>query len=282
MTLGFFDGVHLGHLSLLERLSEISRETGLPSLALTFDARPSERSVMLLTTLEERLDLLSAAGLSEILVQSFTKKFASMDPVSFLRTVVKDKLRAKVVLAGYDCCFGKDRAGSIETLKAHSQELGYFCEEEKPFLLDGRIVSSTLCRELMKKGELVKLQECLGRPWSLRSRVKEGMGIGRELGFPTANLSLEGLLTPPAGVYRARYDLGLKSGRALLYLGSRPTFQGKEKVAEAFLLDFSGDLYGRELRITPEELIGLEKRYDSPEELSAAIKNFVRMIREGN
>ncbi|MBR5901827.1 riboflavin biosynthesis protein RibF [bacterium] len=276
MTLGFFDGVHLGHLSLLKRLSELSKETGLPSVALTFDVRPSGRSVKLLTSLEERIGLLSSALLDTVVVQSFTPGFASLDPFAFLRDVVRGKLRAKVVLAGYDCRFGKDRSGNIGTLKAFSSELDYFCEEEEPFLLDGRIVSSTLCRELLEKGELAKLQEFLGRPWSLRGPVKAGLKIGRELGFPTANLGLEGLLTPPAGVYSARYDLEGKSGRALLYIGTRPTFQGKEKVAEAFLMDFSGDIYGRDLRITPEKLMGGEKRFESPEELKAAIEGYVR------
>lgn len=280
MTLGFFDGVHLGHSALLKRLSEISRETGLPALALTFDVRPLERSYLLLTSLEERVRLLSAAGLDDVVVQSFSKEFASMSPREFLRDVVRDVLKARVILAGYDCCFGKDRSGNIETLKAFSQELGYLCEEEKPFLLDGRIVSSTLCRELLGKGELSKLEECLGRPWSLGGPVKEGMKIGRELGFPTANLSLEGLLTPPKGVYSAVCDLGGRSAKALLYLGTRPTFRGQEKVAEAFILDFSGDLYGREIRITPGKMIGEEKRYESAADLKAAIEGFAKVLRE--
>ena len=280
MTLGFFDGVHLGHLSLLKRLSDIAKESGLPSVALTFDSRPLERSGLLLTSIEERLELLFSAGVDTVIVQSFTREFASMEPAFFLRAVVREKLRAKAVLAGYDCCFGKNRSGNIETLKAFSKELGYLCEEEKPFIMDGRIVSSTLCREALEAGDLLKLEKFLGRPWSLRGLVKEGKKIGRGLGFPTANLSLEGLLTPPAGVYRARYDLDLKSGSALLYLGTRPTFEGKEKVAEAFLLDFSGDLYGKELKLTPEKFLGGEKRYESAGDLKAAIEGFVRKIKE--
>ena len=281
VTLGFFDGAHLGHQALLKRLRELSAETGLPSLVLTFDARPSERSGLLLTTLEERLRLLAESGADTVVVQPFTETFSSMSSEEFLRRFIKEKFRAKVVLAGYDCRFGKGREGNIETLKNYSREFGYLCEEEQPLRIGGEIVSSTACRELLRKGELSKLGKFLGRPWALQGTVEAGKGLGRELGYPTANLALDGLLTPPKGVYGARYELAGESGKALLYLGDRPTFPGREKAAEAFLLDFSGDLYGRELRITPEVFLGEEKRYADGEELRKAISNFERRWREG-
>jgi len=280
MTLGFFDGVHLGHLALLKRLKELSSDLGAPSLALTFDARPAFRSQLLLTSLEERIALLKAAGVDEVIVQPFTEEFAALSPEDFLREVVCGKFNAKLVLAGYDCRFGKDRAGDIEALKALAPKLGFLCEEEPPFLLKGQIVSSTLCRELLKEGKLTELAAALGRPWALTGEIRPGKGLGHKLGYPTANLALNGLLAPPKGVYSAKYELNGQRGRALMYLGSRPTFEKcGEEMAEIYLLDFSEDVYGEKLKVVPEKLLGPEKRYESAEELKEAIASFVEQAK---
>lgn len=280
MTLGFFDGVHLGHLALLKRLVELSSDLSAPSLVLTFDARPVFRSQLLLTSLEERVALLKEAGVDEVVVQPFTEEFAALSPKDFLKEIVCEKFRAKLVLAGYDCRFGKDRAGDIAVLKSLAPEFGFSCEEEPPFLLGGQIVSSTLCRELLKEGKFPELAAALGRPWALTGEIRPGKGLGHKLGYPTANLALNGLLAPPKGVYSAKYELNGKGGRALMYLGSRPTFEAcGEEMAEIYLLDFSGDVYGEKLKVMPEKLLGTEKRYGSAEELKEAIARFVEQAK---
>jgi len=280
MTLGFFDGVHIGHQALLKRLRELSSKLGMPSLVLTFDTRPIFRSQLLLTSLEERVRLIKEAGIDEIVVQPFTEEFASFSPEAFLKEVVCEKFRAKLVLAGYDCRFGKDRAGDIAVLKTLAPKLGFLCEEEEPFLLDGRIVSSTLCRELLKEGKLMELEKALGRPWSLYGEIRPGKGLGRKLGYPTANIGLNGLLTPPKGVYSAEYELESRSGKALMYLGDRPTFEEKgETLAEIYLLDLSENIYGEKLKAAPKKFLGPEKRYESAEELKEAIASFVEQAK---
>ncbi|MBO7543394.1 riboflavin biosynthesis protein RibF [bacterium] len=280
LTLGFFDGVHIGHQALLKRLRELSSKLGMPSLVLTFDARPVFRSQLLLTSLEERVRLIKEAGIDEIMVQPFTEEFAALSPEAFLKEVVCERFNAKLVLAGYDCRFGKDRAGDIAVLKTLAPKLGFLCEEEPPFLLDGQIVSSTLCRELLKEGKLMELEKALGRPWSLYGEIRPGRGLGHKLGYPTANMGLNGLLTPPKGVYSAEYELGKRRGKALLYLGSRPTFEeGGESLAETYLLDFSEDVYGETLKVAPKRFLGPEKRYESAEELKEAIASFVEQAK---
>ena len=280
LTLGFFDGVHLGHLALLKRLRELSEKIGAPSLVLTFDARPAFRSELLLTSIEERVALLKSAGVDEVVVEPFTEEFASLSPEAFLKEVVCERFNAKLVLAGYDCRCGTDRTGDIALLKALAPKLGFLCEEEPPFLLDGQIVSSTLCRELLKEGKFCELASALGRPWALTGEIRPGKGLGRKLGYPTANLALNGLLTPPKGVYSAKYELENRSGKALMYLGDRPTFEEKgETMAEIYLLDLSEDIYGKKLKVMPERFLGAEKRYGSAEELKAAVAGFVEQAK---
>lgn len=277
MTLGFFDGVHLGHAALLSHLKKLSLRTGLPSLVLTFDARPVFRSEALLTGIEERIALIKAQGVDEVVLEPFTEELAALSPETFLREVVCARLNARAVLAGYDCRFGKDRAGDIEALKALAPKLGFLCEEEPPFLLKGQIVSSTLCRELLKEGKFSELSSALGRPWALSGEIRPGKGLGRKLGYPTANIGLNGLLTPRKGVYSAKYELEGRSGKALMYLGDRPTFEEKgETLAEIYLLDLSEDIYGEKLKVMPERFLGPEKRYGSAEELKEAIAGFVK------
>lgn len=279
MTLGFFDGVHLGHAALLSHLKKLSLRTGLPSLVLTFDARPVFRSEALLTGIEERIALIKAQGVDEVVLEPFTEELAALSPETFLREVVCARLNARAVLAGYDCRFGKDRAGNIGTIRSMAGELGLVCEEEEPFRLDGRIVSSTLCRELLIKGDLEELSRALGRKWSLKGEIRPGRGVGKKLGFPTANLSLEGLASPPCGAYAASCDMEGRKGKALLYFGTRPTFgDSPEKVAEVFLPGCSGDLYGRKLVVTPERFLGPEKRYADTSELKAAIASFLKLL----
>lgn len=275
LTLGFFDGVHLGHAALLERLARLAAERGLPSLVLTFDQRPERRRSPQLTTLERRCELIAATGPHTILVQEFTQEFAALSPEDFLREIVVGKLGADTVLAGYDCRFGRDAKGDWETLVKCAPALGYTCLQEPPTRKGGQIISTTLCRAALQKGDLAAAAELLGRPWALTGLVEHGNGLGHVLGYPTANLPCTGLALPPAGIYYAATGLG----PALLYLGTRPTLTaGAQAVAETFLLDPPGaapDLYGRPLSVAPQKYLGPERRYDSREELVAAIRQYV-------
>jgi len=276
LTLGFFDGVHLGHQDLLKRLVKEGRDNGLESLVLTFDLRPCNRQKGLLASLEQRLELLGTLGPDTVVVQPFTREFAALEPEEFLKKVAVGKLGAKIILAGYDCRFGQGARGDYATMQECASALGYVCHQEEPLRVDGKIVSTTTCRQLLLEGNLKALEARLGRLWHLSGIVEHGRGLGRELGFPTANINIDGLALPPGGVYFASSAFG----RALLYLGTRPTFGGlKEPVAEAFLLEGCPCLYGRRLSVAPVLKLGEERAYGSPEELKSAIAQYVQVAR---
>ena len=276
LTLGFFDGVHRGHAALLKKLVEVAQEKNLQPLVLTFDQRPRARAFPLLTSIEERLALLESFGV-DVVVQKFTYAFSHLSPKNFLRKIASERLKAKIILAGYDCLFGKNASGNITTLKENAKIFGYECLEEEPLLLEGEIVSTTLCRNMAKAGNFSRLEKFLGRPWTFTSRVEHGRAVGRILGYPTANLCPEGLVAPPFGVYLADTDYG----RALLYVGTRPTFADTREIAlEVFLLaKKSPNLYGKNLRVQPLLKIGEEKRYSNEEELKAAIAAFEKLAK---
>jgi len=266
VAIGTFDGVHRGHLAVIDA----ARKAGLRTSVVTFDPHP--RSVLgggveLLATLKRRLELLDDAGVEDVLVLRFDEGLAALPADEFAERMLRG-IGAEVVAAGETFRFGRGREGDLELL----ERLGF--DVRRVPLVEN--VSSTRVRELVHAGEIERAARLLGRPPEVEGTVVRGDGRGRELGFPTANLDVpEGLLVPPDGVY-AGWAL---DRRAAVSIGTNPHFDGVERRVEAHLLDFDGDLYGRRLVVQLWIPIREQRRFESLEELVAAIGDDVERTR---
>jgi riboflavin kinase/FMN adenylyltransferase len=266
VAVGTFDGVHKGHLQVIEA----ARETGLRTTVVTFDPHP--RSVLgggveLLATLERRLELLSDAGVEDALVLSFDERLAALPADDFAERMLR-AIGAEAVAAGETFRFGRGREGDLDLL----ERLGF--DVRRVSLIER--VSSSRVRELVHAGEVGGATTLLGRPPEVEGIVVRGDGRGRELGFPTANLDVpDGLLIPPDGVYAG----WTRGRRAAVSIGTNPHFDGVERRVEAYLLDFDDDLYGERLVVEIWAPLREQRRFDSLEELVAAIGGDVEQVR---
>lgn len=256
-TVGVFDGVHLGHFHVLREVVARARSRSAISVMVTFADHP--KSVLLgrapetVTSLEHRLLLFRRAGIDATLVLRFTPELRELTAERFTRRVLLDGLGLRELVFGFDSKFGRDRGGNPESLRPLSDSLDFSIAEVPPLRLSGRAVSSSFIREAVQLGDLDKASAMLGRPVSLLGTVIQGDRRGRELGFPTANLDLHHELQPPRGVYAGLVRLVGEEEPGLLpavvNLGCRPTFAEAGESVEVHLLDWEGDLYGRELEV---------------------------------
>ncbi|MDQ4091499.1 MAG: bifunctional riboflavin kinase/FAD synthetase [Actinomycetota bacterium] len=264
VTIGAYDGVHRGHQFVIGQL----RELGLETVVLTFDRHPAsvvrpESAPLLLTDLDQKLELLAATGVDHTVVLRFDEARSQEEPEDFVREVLVRALGARVVVVGEDFHFGRRRRGNVELLRAMGGALGF--EVVHVPLLGG--TSSTAVRRLLAAGDVAGAAELLGRPYEVRGVVEKGDQRGRELGYPTANVAVPAeILLPAPGIYAGWY--GAEHGAAIS-VGRRPTFYDPQSpvVLEAYLLDFSGDLYGQAARVSFVSRLRDEERYDSVEEL---------------
>jgi riboflavin kinase/FMN adenylyltransferase len=271
-----FDGVHRGHLAVLEVLAAHADSRGLARAVITFRAHP--KAVTLghappsITSFEHRLALLERAGVEVVLPLEFDEALRATDPETFLQRYVVDRLRARSLVLGWDSKFGRDRAGTIETIGPLAREMGLELQSVAAVAQQGRPISSTVIREAIALGDLVAAREMLGRDPSLYGRVVPGARRGRELGFPTANLALDHELRPPPGVYAVRALVDGVWVPGVMNLGCRPTFDTASTLTcEVHLLDFAGDLYGRWVEVAIVRRLRDERRFASPAELREAI-----------
>jgi riboflavin kinase/FMN adenylyltransferase len=256
VTVGTFDGVHRGHWAVLDEIRRRALETGARSILVTFHPHPltivrPEAAPPLLTTPTEKKEILAESGLDYAVFLTFGTELAAMAPDRFVREILVGRLGVSELVIGYDHGFGKDRAGSVDTLRAIGAELGFAVDVVPPVSAGEEPVSSTRIRRAVAAGELEKASSALGRPYSLRGLVVKGDGRGRTLGFPTANLALtgNGKLIPPPGIYVVRGALRSGMYGGALHLGPRPTFRGSPPTIELHLIDFDGDIYGEEVRV---------------------------------
>ncbi len=286
VALGFFDGVHLGHAALLRRVSERSHELGATASVMSFDVHPSAlitgRSVPLLNTPSDRVWLLRQRwGMEDVILAHFDEKMMHLSWESFLTDYLIGELGAVHVVAGQDYHFGDRGAGNAELLQAKCAELGVGCDIVGMVEVDGHQVHSTLIRSLLREGRMEEAGRYLGHPHLLSGRVMSGKGLGHKLGFPTVNLPFPaGVLVPAHGVYAAKVTTRDRVFLAAANIGVRPTVERTRKAnLEAFLLDFSGDLYGEELRLELFHHIRGERRFPSVEALSAEVLRNAEQIR---
>lgn len=255
-TVGTFDGVHLGHWSVLQEISRRANAAGRRSVLVTFDPHPlrvirPDHAPQLLTTPIEKKEILAESGLEYAVFLSFTKELSRYEPRRFVEEVLIGRLGVEELVIGYDHGFGRDRSGDPETLRAIGEELGFSVDVVPPVHAEGEAVSSSRIRAALARGDVPVARACLGRPYSVRGVVVRGDGRGRELGFPTANLRIaeRDKLIPPQGIYAVRAVLRTGTYAGALHLGPRPTFKGSPPTIELHVLDFDRDIYGEDVRV---------------------------------
>jgi riboflavin kinase/FMN adenylyltransferase len=284
LTIGNFDGVHLGHRELLRRTVERARERALKAVALTFAPHPiryfsPQARFYEISTPEEKAERLAELGIDAMVVETFSGEIGGMWPDEFARTVIHERLRARFVTVGYDFSFGRNRTGSPALLVRIGRELGFAVDVVPPLLRGGSIVSSSWIRELVLGGRVREAEELLCRPYKVSGAVIAGAARGRKLGFPTANVRYVQELLPLPGVYvvDAEADGGLRRGVA--NVGFNPTFGENSLGVEVHLLDYEGDLYGQEMAVYFRDRIRDERKFESVEELVRQIEKDVEFAR---
>ena len=286
LTLGNFDGVHLGHQAIVRRAAAEARALGGQVVVLTFHPHPvavlaPDKAPPQLQSLHDRLARLRDLGVDTVVVQRFTPRFAALEPEEFVRDYLGAQLEMLHVVVGGNVSFGRGRAGTVDTLRALGAAQGFVVDAVGPVMVGETQVSSSALRRLVAAGDVRGARALLGRPFTLRGRVVQGEHRGRTLGFPTANLHQRpGLLLPADGVYAVRAALDGTVRRAVLNIGIRPTFGELRRTVEAFLLDFDADLYGRWLTLELIERLRGEQRFSGVEALRQAITDDVTRARE--
>ncbi|MDP2726408.1 MAG: bifunctional riboflavin kinase/FAD synthetase [Dehalococcoidia bacterium] len=284
LTIGVFDGVHLGHQHLLNQVIEEAREQKALSGVVTFYPHPRqvvyrEEPVPCLCTLEERIEILKSLGIEVIASLSFTPKLASMGARQFI-SLIQEHLRMKQLVVGPDFALGKGREGDLEALAVIGREQGFGVRVVTPLEQDSLVVSSTAIRQALAEGDVIQAARLLGRPVSVSGKVIAGAHRGKGLGFPTANLAVEPDLALPAnGVYVTRAYLGSSSHPSVTNIGYNPTFGGRQRTVEVHLLDFEGDVYGQTMRIELLRRLREEKRFATVEELVSQMTHDVEQAR---
>jgi riboflavin kinase/FMN adenylyltransferase len=282
VAIGVFDGVHLGHQQIIRQTVADAHQHDALALVLTFDRHPStvvapDRVPLLIYSLPQKLGAIESLGVDTLLLIHFDEKFSGQTGENFIRSLARDLGKIQSLCVGADFIFGHQRSGNVALLEKLGGELGFTVHGLAAVSLGSQIVSSTRIREAIRSGNLDAASQMLGRPYAISGRVIAGDGVGRKLGFPTANLDAAGLVLPPNGVYLGLAKIGKKSRPAALNIGHRPTLQNPNPQlrVEAHLLDFTGDLYGRELEIEIGEKLRDEKKFASLDELKVQISRDV-------
>ena len=276
VALGTFDGVHLGHRAILGTAVSRAREAGVEAVACTFDPHPMEvlqpdRAPRPITPLEERLTLIGDTGVDAVVVLAFTRALAAIEPEAFVKDVLLDRLHAREIVVGYNHRFGRGARGDARLLEDLAGRLGFRAHVVPPMTVDGVAVSSTEIRAALQRGDVRSAARGLGRPYAMAGRVTTGAGRGRTLGFPTANIAPDRPLLVARGVYRGGVTVDDRQHAAVVNVGVRPTFGEDTLAVEAHLLDFTGDLYGCEVRLDFLDRLRDEMRFPSVEELKAQV-----------
>ena len=282
LTLGVFDGLHLGHQRIMQTVTERALSAGAVSTVLTFDPHPRavlhpESAPPLLQTLDQRLAAFEFLGIEQAIVIRFNREFAAQDAEAFLRETVYERLHAKEVYLGKGFAFGKNRGGNIELLRRMSEELGFFADEVEEVCLRGKRISSSRIRQLLAEGRVNLARRYLGRPYGVEGQIIHGLKRGRTIGFPTANLKPRNRVIPKFGVYATATLIEGVWRRSITNVGVRPTFEDDQQASiETYIFDFDGDLYGDVLRVRFLHRIRDERKFGGIDELRAQIERDTR------
>ncbi len=279
VTIGTFDGVHIGHLAILDRLKKTAQKDNLESVVLTFFPHPrmvlqKDADIKLINTIEERKKLLEKTGLDQLIVHPFSKEFSRLTALEFVRDILVNKLHLKKIIIGYDHRFGRNRNATIEDLKEFGKTYDFEVIEISAQQLEDVSISSTKIRAAIKEGDIETTNKYLGYPFMLSGTIVKGRGIGKTLDFPTANLQIEEeyKLIPKEGVYIVQSEISGKKVFGMTNIGTNPTVGGTVKTIETYFLDNNKDLYHQHIQIEFLSRIRDEKKFNSVEELKNAIR----------
>ena len=278
-TIGNFDGVHVGHAHILEKLVSVAKDRKLLAAVMIFEPQPLEyfsadSAPPRLSTLRKKLERFQEIGVDAVFVIPFDSEFSSLSADAFIDRYLVELLPVEWLLVGDDFRFGKGRVGDFRVLRERGQERGFEVEATDSITISGVRVSSSVVREALKSGDFQKSQEFLGRSYNITARVVRGNALGRTFGFPTANLGLKNLSSPLSGIYLVRVvgdEIDERYG--LASIGSRPTIESNGSIkVEIFILDFDGDLYGKKITVTVLSKLRDEKQFASVDEMITAMK----------
>lgn len=279
VTIGTFDGVHVGHKKIIQKLVANARANGLRSTILTFFPHPrmvlqQASDLKLLNTLEEKIEILEATGLEQLIIHPFTVEFSRMTAEEYVRDVLVGALQAKKVIIGYDHRFGRNRTATIEDLRVYGERYGFEVEQISVEEVDEVSVSSTKIRNALSEGDIATANQYLGYNYMLTGEIARGKGLGRQLEFPTANLRIgeSYKLVPCNGVYVVKSVLEEREVYGMMNIGYNPTVDGKSKSIEVHFFDFREDLYGKEVRVELLHRLRDETRFDSLDELKQQLQ----------
>jgi riboflavin kinase / FMN adenylyltransferase len=285
VALGNFDGVHIGHQTILRAAIDRAQAIGGTALAVTFDPLPAKvlnplRAPRLIMTPEDKHELLRRFGLQGVIVLTFSRELSLLSPEEFVREYLRRRIGARVVVVGHNVSFGHARSGNAEVMQRLGRQLGFETTVVGPIECDGIVVSSTQVRQLISAGEMKRTEALLGRCHFLRGPVVHGRERGRTIGFPTANIQSLTECLPPDGVYATRVVLEEGSYPSITNIGMRPTFAEPERTIEAHIFNFTRDIYGREVKLEIAERIRPERKFDSAQALAAQISSDLQRAKE--
>ncbi|WP_339660697.1 bifunctional riboflavin kinase/FAD synthetase [Croceibacter atlanticus] len=277
VTIGTFDGVHIGHQKIVNRLVNHAE---LDSVILTFFPHPrmvlqQDNTIKLLHTIEEKTSVLNLLGLDHLVIHPFTKEFSRLTAQQFVEDILVNQLKAKKIIIGYDHRFGRNRTADISTLKDFGEQYGFVVEEITKQDVDDVAVSSTKIRTALQKGQIEKANAFLGQPYMLTGTIVRGKGIGKTLGYPTANIQIEEAykLIPKNGVYIVKTNFKGITYFGMMNIGTNPTVGGKSQTIETYFFNMDTDLYGSKMTIQMLKRIRDEKKFTSVDQLIEAMQN---------
>lgn len=285
MTVGSFDGIHLGHRHILDDVVRKAKElNGTPAL-LTMNPHPREyfssgNAPNLLCDFQKKIELLEGLGIEVVYVLPFNESTSAMPAETFIQSLLHDRCHVKSLIVGHDCRFGKDARGTFQLLKEKADELGYDVEQVPPITIAAERVSSTLIRERILQGDLETVEKLLGRKYSVSGQVQSGRGVGATIGFPTANIKPFHTAIPAQGVYVAEARVGDQLIPAAVNIGIAPTIRNEDITIEAHLLDFDEDITGKDIEIIFHHRVRPERKFPSREALIEQITKDVDTVRD--
>lgn len=292
VTIGTFDGVHIGHQKIISRLQEISRQKNGETVILTFFPHPrmilhpEDKAIKLITTMQEKAERLEGLGIDHLIITPFTRDFSNLSPQEYIRKVLVEKIGTKHIVIGYDHRFGKDREGGLEHLQKFSSDFNFEVEEIPEQDINDVAVSSSKIRKAILSGDVKTATDFLGYPFHLTGKVIKGDQIGRTLGFPTANLFVEETykLIPADGIYAVNVQINIgnddkKYFNGMAYIGHRPTINGMTHNIEVNIFDFNQDIYNQTIRINFLNFIRPDEKFISLEALKVQIAEDEKAVR---
>jgi riboflavin kinase/FMN adenylyltransferase len=285
LTIGNYDGVHVGHRTIIDIVTLKAREIAGTSMLMTFHPHPlqilrPDKELRSITPIQEKMRLIEEAGIAVLLMVPFSEEFSQVSPESFVKEILIGKLGIKGLVVGYDFRFGRGGRGDIQGMRKYAQSCGFFLEVVDAVTIGGEKVGSNRIRKLLQLGEVEHANLLLGRPYMISGEVVQGKGRGRTFGFPTINLKTDFSLILPNGVYISEVECQGKNLPSVTNIGHSPTFGLQERTIETFILDYDGDLYGQAMRLFFYRKLRDELRFNDVSELQAQIEQDVTATRK--